>query len=367
MRRHRPWRRRGPFFSLANTDFVVLLAFLLFIAVLVYFKVPGLVWAACSTSAPTISSPNWTRRASPARRGQALLASYERKQKEVQAQADRIVEQARAEAKRSRRAGQGRTSAPRSRRIAGGRGTDCQRRGVGRQVRPRPGDHGGDGNCAGRDRRSDMTAAKRNALIDESIATVGKRSCIDDLARASDHRSGLRTPRRLLARGRFYWAARSRRASIPFMASRWRAIRSLRTRRWRAPTASFPRNPDVRDHGAPAASGSRACSASLIARCWPEGPRGVALLEHRLAVVEHALRSRSNIDRIMCSMMTLWLASMMDRWNSASSRASSAGSRAVMGRLHPAVERVDHGEVGVGAMRAARSAASPSMSRRNDR
>ena len=33
----------GPFFSLKNTDFVVLLGFLLFIAILIYFKVPGML------------------------------------------------------------------------------------------------------------------------------------------------------------------------------------------------------------------------------------------------------------------------------------------------------------------------------------
>ena len=32
-----------PFFSLANTDFIVTLGFLLFIGVLVYFKVPGMI------------------------------------------------------------------------------------------------------------------------------------------------------------------------------------------------------------------------------------------------------------------------------------------------------------------------------------
>ncbi|MGR3583333.1 MAG: F0F1 ATP synthase subunit B, partial [Pseudooceanicola nanhaiensis] len=31
----------GPFFSLGNTNFIVLLAFILFLAVLVYFQVPG--------------------------------------------------------------------------------------------------------------------------------------------------------------------------------------------------------------------------------------------------------------------------------------------------------------------------------------
>ncbi|HMQ17954.1 MAG TPA: hypothetical protein PKC77_02265 [Sphingopyxis sp.] len=35
----------GPFFSLKNTDFIVLISFLLFIGVLVYFKVPGLLAA----------------------------------------------------------------------------------------------------------------------------------------------------------------------------------------------------------------------------------------------------------------------------------------------------------------------------------
>ena len=33
----------GPFFSLRNTDFIVLLAFLLFLGILVYFKVPSLL------------------------------------------------------------------------------------------------------------------------------------------------------------------------------------------------------------------------------------------------------------------------------------------------------------------------------------
>ena len=33
----------GPFFSLGNTNFIVLLSFLLFIAILVYFKVPGML------------------------------------------------------------------------------------------------------------------------------------------------------------------------------------------------------------------------------------------------------------------------------------------------------------------------------------
>lgn len=85
------------FFSLKNTDFVVLLAFLLFIGVLFYFKVPGLLGGMLDQRAEGIKAD-----LDEARRlreeAQTLLASYERKQKEVQEQADRIVATAKEEA-----------------------------------------------------------------------------------------------------------------------------------------------------------------------------------------------------------------------------------------------------------------------------
>lgn len=89
-----------PFFSLANTDFVVLIAFLLFIGVLFYFKVPGLVGGMLDKRAEGIRSELDEAR-KIREEAQALLASYERKQKEVQAQADRIVANAREEANRA--------------------------------------------------------------------------------------------------------------------------------------------------------------------------------------------------------------------------------------------------------------------------
>ena len=85
-----------PFFSLANTDFVVLLAFLVFIGILVYFKVPTIVTGLLDKRSAGIAAEIEEAR-SLREEAQALLASYERKQKEVQAQADRIVEQAKAE------------------------------------------------------------------------------------------------------------------------------------------------------------------------------------------------------------------------------------------------------------------------------
>ena len=86
------------FFSLANTDFVVLLAFLLFIAILVYYKVPTLLMGMLDKRAEGIQSELDEARALRDE-AQALLASYERKQREVQDQADRIVASAREDAK----------------------------------------------------------------------------------------------------------------------------------------------------------------------------------------------------------------------------------------------------------------------------
>lgn len=87
----------GPFFSLANTDFVVLLAFILFIAILIYFGVPGMLGGMLDKRADQIRS-ELDEAKSLREEAQALLASYERKQAEVQAQADRIVATAKSEA-----------------------------------------------------------------------------------------------------------------------------------------------------------------------------------------------------------------------------------------------------------------------------
>ncbi|MEL6452399.1 MAG: F0F1 ATP synthase subunit B [Pseudomonadota bacterium] len=88
---------KGPFFSLANTDFIVLIAFILFIGVLVYFKVPTMLSGMLDSRAKGIQSEIDEARALR-EEAQSLLASYERKQKEVQAQADKIVAQAKADA-----------------------------------------------------------------------------------------------------------------------------------------------------------------------------------------------------------------------------------------------------------------------------
>ena len=88
---------KGPFLSLSNTDFVVLIAFLLFIGVLFYFKVPTLLGGLLDKRAEGIQSELDEARALK-EEAQELLASYERKQAEVQEQADRIVAQAKSDA-----------------------------------------------------------------------------------------------------------------------------------------------------------------------------------------------------------------------------------------------------------------------------
>lgn len=86
-----------PFFSLENSNFVVLISFLLFIAVLLYLKVPTLLGGMLDKRAEGIKSELDEARALR-EEAQTLLASYERKQKEVQEQAARIVEHAKGEA-----------------------------------------------------------------------------------------------------------------------------------------------------------------------------------------------------------------------------------------------------------------------------
>lgn len=87
----------GPFFSLHNTDFVVSVSFLVFVGILVYFKVPGKVGALLDSRAAQIKLELDEARALR-EEAKTLLASYERKQKEVKEQSDRIVAGAKAEA-----------------------------------------------------------------------------------------------------------------------------------------------------------------------------------------------------------------------------------------------------------------------------
>ena len=82
-----------PFFSLYNTDIVVAIAFVLFIGILVYFKVPTIIGGMLDKRAEQIRGD-----LDEARRlreeAQQVLASYERQLREVKEQARRIVDRA---------------------------------------------------------------------------------------------------------------------------------------------------------------------------------------------------------------------------------------------------------------------------------
>lgn len=89
---------KGPFVSLSNTDFVVLLAFILFVGFLVYMKVPGMLGGLLDKRADGIQSELNEAKALR-EEAQTILASYERKHREVQEHSERIVAAAHEEAK----------------------------------------------------------------------------------------------------------------------------------------------------------------------------------------------------------------------------------------------------------------------------
>lgn len=87
----------GPFISLGNTNFVVLLGFLAFVALLVYLKVPGKLAGMLDARAVAIKAEIDEARALR-EEAKSILATYERRHKEVQEQAERLVASARDEA-----------------------------------------------------------------------------------------------------------------------------------------------------------------------------------------------------------------------------------------------------------------------------
>lgn len=160
----------GPFVSLRNTDFIVLLAFLLFVGILLYFKVPTKVGELLDKRAAGIRADLDEARALR-EEAQSLLASYERKQKEVQEQADRIVANAREEAERSTQAAKDDIAASISRRLAGAEEQLASARAAAvKDVRDRAITVAV---AAAKDViAKQMDATRTNVLIEESIDTV---------------------------------------------------------------------------------------------------------------------------------------------------------------------------------------------------
>ncbi len=160
-----------PFFSLANTDFIVTMGFIVFIGILIYYKVPGMIGGLLDKRAEGIAS-ELDEAKSLREEAQALLASYERKSREVQDQADRIVAQAKEEAEMA--AVQARADLEKSitRRLAAAQEQIASAEGKAvRHVRDQAISIAiaAAGDVIG----SSMKAADRGKLVDDAIATVG--------------------------------------------------------------------------------------------------------------------------------------------------------------------------------------------------
>lgn len=89
---------------LNNTDIVVAIAFLIFVGILLYYRVPALVLGRLDARAEQIRSDLAEAR-ELREEAQALLAQYERRQKEVKEQAEDIIRAAQADAERAMEAG----------------------------------------------------------------------------------------------------------------------------------------------------------------------------------------------------------------------------------------------------------------------
>ncbi|MEX5727451.1 F-type H+-transporting ATPase subunit b [Rhodovulum iodosum] len=161
----------GPFFSLYNTDFVVLIAFLIFVGVLVALGVPGKVVAMLDKRADQIRGELDEAKALR-EEAQTVLASYERKQREVKEQTEAIIAHARSEAEDAAESAKKDIADSIARRLqAAEEQIASAEAGALRQVRDRA---IAVATAAAADVLSgQMTDAKGNALIDDAIKQVG--------------------------------------------------------------------------------------------------------------------------------------------------------------------------------------------------
>lgn len=163
----------GPFFSLGNTNFVVLIAFVGFLALLVYMGVPKKITGMLDARAATIKAELEEARALR-EEAKTILASYERKAKEVQEQSDRIVAGAKDEAMAAAAKAKAELKASIARRLQAAEEQIASAEAAAlRQVRERAVTVAVA--AAGEVLAKQMTAEGAKASIDAAIAQVGER------------------------------------------------------------------------------------------------------------------------------------------------------------------------------------------------
>lgn len=163
----------GPFFSLGNSDFVVLIAFVIFAGILVYFKVPGLLGGMLDQRAETIRKELDEAR-TLREEAQALLADFQRQQVDVKEEADRIVAAAKRDAEAMAEQAKADLEKSIARRLAAAEEqiATAEKNAV-REVRNTA--IAVSVSAAGKILASNMDAERANALIDTAIADVEKR------------------------------------------------------------------------------------------------------------------------------------------------------------------------------------------------
>jgi F-type H+-transporting ATPase subunit b len=163
----------GPFLTLNNPEFVVFLAFLLFIGILLWFGVPRRAGALLDQRAAGIRRELDEARALR-EEAQTLLNSFAQKRAEMTAQAERIVTEARAEAERA--STQAKEDAARAveRRLAAAE--DQIRAAEAKAVRQLRDRAAAVAVAAAQEvLAQQMTPERANALVDQSIATVSQK------------------------------------------------------------------------------------------------------------------------------------------------------------------------------------------------
>ena len=159
------------FFSLRNTDFVVLLGFLVVVGLLLYFRVPTLIAGMLDRRAEGIRRDLAEAR-SLREEAQQLVASFEQRRREVSDQAARIVAEAREQAQLASVKAQEDAARAVQRRIASAEEqiAAAQAKAI-REVKDQAASVA---IAAARDvLTQQLTPADQARLVDQSIATVG--------------------------------------------------------------------------------------------------------------------------------------------------------------------------------------------------
>jgi F-type H+-transporting ATPase subunit b len=162
-----------PFFSLYNTDLVYTIAFLLFVGVLVYYKVPGIIAGILDKRAIQIRADLDEAR-KLREEAQELRASFERKRQGVTEQAERIVARAKSDAALAAQAARVELEATIARRLRSAEEKIAAAEGAAlRQVRNAAVTAGVA--AAGDVIARNLSAKQVKALLDESISAVETR------------------------------------------------------------------------------------------------------------------------------------------------------------------------------------------------